>query len=103
MENPPKSAFFTDSKLYDKTELLEYDWDTSTIEVPGDWNHQHPKLEYYEGTIWYEKNLIIKKCTSNRVFIHFGAVNYYESILNGTKVVNILEVLLLSSLKSQIY
>ena len=41
MENPPKAAYFTDSKPDDKTELLEYDWDTSpTISVPGDWNHQ---------------------------------------------------------------
>lgn len=89
MENPPKSAFFTDSKPSDKTELLEYDWDTSpTIEVPGDWNHQHPKLEYYEGTIWYRKKFNYQKnATSNRVFIHFGAVNYYTKVfLNGTKV-----------------
>ena len=73
----------------DKTELLEYDWDTSpTIEVPGDWNHQHPKLEYYEGTIWYRKKFNYQKnATSNRVFIHFGAVNYYTKVfLNGTKV-----------------
>ena len=56
--------------------------------MPGDWNHQHPKLEYYEGTIWYRKKFNYQKnATSNRVFIHFGAVNYYTKVfLNGTKV-----------------
>lgn len=89
MENPPKSAFFTDSKPSDKTELLEYDWDTSPlIEVPGDWNHQDPRLEFYEGTVWYRKKFEYHKSDpSNRVFIHFGAVNYYTKVfLNGEKL-----------------
>ncbi len=89
MENPPKSAFFTDSKPSDKTELLEYDWDTSpTIEVPGDWNHQDDRLEFYEGTVWYRKKFEYSKSdASNRVFLHFGAVNYYTKVfLNGEKL-----------------
>lgn len=89
MENPPKAAYFTDSKPDDKTELLEYDWDTSpTISVPGDWNHQFENLEWYEGTIWYRKKFEYKKSdTSNRVFLHFGAINYYSKVfLNGKKL-----------------
>jgi len=89
MPNPPKAAFFTDSKPSDKSELLEYDWDTSpTIQVPGDWNHQEDNLEYYEGTIWYRKKFEYKKSvSSNRVFLHFGAVNYYTKVfLNGEKL-----------------
>lgn len=89
MDNPPKSAYFTDSKPADKTELLEYDWDTSpSISVPGDWNHQFENLEWYEGTIWYRKKFSYQKSeASNRVFIHFGAINYHSKIyLNGEKV-----------------
>ncbi len=89
MENPPKAAFFSDAKPDDKTELLEYDWDTSpTISVPGDWNHQFDNLEWYEGTIWYRKKFEYKKSeASNRVFLHFGAINYYSKIfLNGKKL-----------------
>ncbi len=89
MDDPPKSAYFTDSKPADKTELLEYDWDTSpSISVPGDWNHQFENLEWYEGTIWYRKKFSYQKSeASNRVFIHFGAINYHSKIyLNGEKV-----------------
>lgn len=89
MGNPPRSAYFTDSKQYDKTELLEYDWDTSpAIKVPGDWNHQDPRLEYYEGSVWYRKKFKFnKKDDDNRVFVHFGAVNYRADVyFNGEKL-----------------
>ena len=36
----------------DKTDLIEYNFDTSpTLNVPGDWNSQDEKLYYYEGSV----------------------------------------------------
>lgn len=91
-ENQPqpwKSAFFLNSKVDNKTELLEYDFDkSSTIKVPGDWNTQKENLFYYEGTVWYKKSFdfaVAKK--NNRVFVYFEASNYETDIyFNGQKL-----------------
>ena len=88
-EKPSKSAFFTNSKQEDKTELLEYDFDKSpTLTVPGDWNTQDDKLFYYEGTVWYKKSFDYAfKKPENRVYLYFGAVNYEAHVyLNGKKL-----------------
>ena len=89
MPNPGNSAFFLDKKQKDKTDLIEYSFDKSpTLWVPGDWNSQDEKLLYYEGTIWYRRTFDYKKTkTDNRVFVHFGAVNYESDVyLNGKKL-----------------
>ena len=56
--------------------------------VPGDWNSQDDKLFYYEGTIWYRKVFdYTKTLETNRVYLHFSAVNYESDIyLNGKKL-----------------
>ena len=89
MENPPKAAYFKDAEPDSPNELLEYNWDTSpTTLVPGDWSHQHEELKWYEGTIWYRKKFEYRKSNDgNRVFLHFGAINYYSKIFfNGEKL-----------------
>lgn len=89
MPNPGNGAFFLDKKQKDKTDLIEYSFDKSpTLWVPGDWNSQDEKLLYYEGTIWYRRTFDYKKTkTDNRVFVHFGAVNYESDVyLNGKKL-----------------
>lgn len=89
MEKPGTGAFMLNSKVQNKSELLEYDFDQSpTLNVPGDWNTQDDKLFYYEGTLWYKKSFdFIKKKSTNRVFLYFGAVNYIAEIyLNGKKL-----------------
>jgi beta-glucuronidase len=88
-ENPSWAGYFMDAKPTNKSNLLEYDWDNSPeIKVPGDWNHQEEKFEYYEGSVWYRKTFSYsKEATENRVFIHFGAVNYEAHVyLNGEKL-----------------
>ena len=87
-QNPGNGAFYLDRKPKDKTDLMEYSFDKSpTLWVPGDWNSQDNKLLYYEGTIWYRRLFDYKKSTENRVYIHFGAVNYESDIyLNGKKL-----------------
>ena len=86
-ENPnPYGGFFLDQKPQNKSDLIEYSFDSSpTLWVPGDWNSQDEKLLYYEGTVWYRKVFNYKPSISDdRVFVHFGAVNYEADVyLNG--------------------
>lgn len=83
------SAFYNAVVAKDKSELIEYRFDQSpTLNVPGDWNAQREALLYYEGTVWYHRQFdYVAKRTSNRVFVHFGAVNYKAEVyLNGHKL-----------------
>ncbi|MCD8167495.1 MAG: hypothetical protein LUE93_16185 [Bacteroides sp.] len=85
---PKSDGFFENRKVADQTELLEYDFDAgSTLNVPGDWNSQMPELLWYEGTIWYKRDFTYRKKAGQRVFLHFGAVNYEAKVyVNGRKV-----------------
>src|SRR5215468_1254529 len=59
---PSKNGYFKDAKPQTKSDLIEYDFDTSeTLTVPGDWNTQKERLELYEGTIWYKKSFDYQK------------------------------------------
>ncbi len=50
------SGFFKNYKPQSKSELVEYDFDTSgQLHVPGDWNTQRESLLFYEGSIWYKR------------------------------------------------
>lgn len=85
----PNGGFFLDREQQNKTQLVEYSFDDSpTLMVPGDWNSQDDQLLYYEGTIWYRRLFDYKKSAGeNRVFVHFGAVNYEADVyLNGKKL-----------------
>jgi beta-glucuronidase len=82
-------GFGLDHAAKDKTELVEYNFDTSpTLNVPGDWNSQDSKLFYYEGSVWYRTKFDAKKSAPNhRLFIYFGAANYEADVyLNGKKL-----------------
>ena len=88
--DPSTSAgYFTNQKSVNPWDRVEYDFDLSErIKVPGDWNSQKEKLYYYEGTIWYKKSFDYSKSNlDNRVFVHFGAINYKADVyLNGHKL-----------------
>ena len=79
------ARFHLNAKVKDKHELLEYDFDKSDVlNVPGDWNLQKKELFFYEGPVWYKKSFSYRKRQHTRVFIHFGAANYYTRVyLNG--------------------
>jgi beta-glucuronidase len=88
-EAKPSGGFFLDQSARNKSELIEYNFDTSpTLNVPGDWNSQDKKLFYYEGSVWYRKKFDIKKSASeDRLFIYFGAANYEADVyFNGHKL-----------------
>ena len=79
------ARFFLNARAKDKHELVEYDFDKSdTLNVPGDWNSQKKDLFFYEGPVWYKKSFSYHKRERTRVFVHFGAANYFTRVyLNG--------------------
>jgi len=81
-----KSGYFLDRQAGDKSDLIEYNFDTSpTLTVPGDWNSQAEKLLYYEGTVWYRRHFDYTPATAgHRLHLYFGAANYEADVyLNG--------------------
>ncbi len=79
------ARFYLNAKAKDKHELLEYDFDKSDVlNVPGDWNSQKKELFFYEGPVWYKKSFSYHKREHTRVFVYFGAANYFTRVyLNG--------------------
>ena len=80
--------YYENAKPKDKADRIEYDFDKSeTLNVPGDWNTQKATLLFYEGPIWYEKSFSWQKREHARLFLHFGAANYFTRVyLNGVKL-----------------
>src|SRR6266478_741211 len=85
---PSANGYFKDAKPKSKSDLIEYDFDTSaSLKVPGDWNTQEERLLLYEGTIWYKKSFDYQRKENTRLFVYFGAANYIADVyLNGEKV-----------------
>jgi beta-glucuronidase len=82
---PRPDGFFRNARPVDKTDHVEYDFETSgTLDVPGDWNTQRESLFLYEGTVWYKRSFDWALRPRTRLFVHFGAVNYHARVwLNG--------------------
>src|SRR6266700_5878443 len=85
---PSADGYFKDAKPKTKSDLIEYDFDTSeSLKVPGDWNTQQERLLFYEGTIWYKKAFDYQRKQNTRLFVYFGAANYLADVyLNGQKI-----------------
>ncbi len=81
-------GFYDDRKPKDKDDAVEYNFDSSpTLAVPGDWNSQNAKLEFYEGTLWMRQKFNAVPKDGKRYFLYFGAVNYEAHVyLNGKKI-----------------
>jgi beta-glucuronidase len=81
-------AFYQNYKPQSRSELVEYDFDTSGhLNVPGDWNTQRESLFFYEGSVWYKRSFDYAKGAKKRVFVHFGAANYIANVyLNGEEL-----------------
>ncbi|CAN5769536.1 beta-glucuronidase [soil metagenome] len=67
---------------------LEYDFATApTLNVPGDWNTQDPKLFNYEGVLWYQRDFDFQPKAGTRTFLHIGAANYRSHVwVNGQRI-----------------
>src|SRR5215216_1300374 len=85
---PSDNGYFKNAKPKSKSDLIEYDFDKSaTLRVPGDWNTQSDQLFFYEGTVWYKKSFDYHRQPDKRVFVYFGAANYFADVyLNGEKL-----------------
>ena len=85
---PSANGYFKNAKPKSKTELIEYDFDKSgSLKVPGDWNTQSDQLFFYEGTVWYKKSFDYQRRENTRLFVYFGAANYFADVyLNGEKL-----------------
>src|SRR5690242_9215724 len=85
---PSDNGYFKNAKPKSKSDLIEYDFDTSaTLNVPGDWNTQSDQLFFYEGTVWYKKSFDYARQPNTRLFVYFGAANYLADVyLNGEKL-----------------
>jgi beta-glucuronidase len=85
---PSANGYFKNAKPRDKSDLIEYDFDKSgTLKVPGDWNTQSDQLFFYEGTVWYKKSFDYQLRGDARLFVYFGAANYFADVyLNGEKI-----------------
>lgn len=75
-------------KPQSKTDFVEYSFDGGPeLNVPGDFNSQLCELTYFEGTVWYKKQFEYSITKGKRLFLHFGAVNYFADVyLNGEKI-----------------
>jgi beta-glucuronidase len=67
---------------------MEYDFATApTLNVPGDWNTQDPKLFNYEGVLWYQRDFDFQPKAGTRTFLHIGAANYRSHVwVNGKRI-----------------
>lgn len=88
MENGLRTKFYLDRVPESKSAYRSYDFNAAeSLTVPGDWNTQRAELLYYEGTIWYRRKFEFRPANGNRVFLHFGAVNYEAIVyLNGEEL-----------------
>jgi beta-glucuronidase len=82
------ARYYQNRKPASKSDLVEYDFDSSPrLQVPGDWNSQREELLYYEGPVWYEKTFLWHVHPDRRVFLYFGAANYFTRVyLNGKEL-----------------
>ncbi|WP_242696500.1 glycoside hydrolase family 2 protein [Longitalea luteola] len=71
-----------------KTDFYEYSFQGAPVlKVPGDFNSQLCELTYYEGIVWYKKEFNYTVQMGRRLFLHFGAINYWADVyLNGEKI-----------------
>lgn len=54
------------------------------LDVPGDFNSQLPELKYYEGNVWYQRKITVRKTAECRQFLYFAGANYITKVwLNG--------------------
>ncbi|MGD8698657.1 MAG: glycoside hydrolase family 2 TIM barrel-domain containing protein [Gemmatimonadales bacterium] len=88
LSRPLNAGYWTNRKPRDRTDRVEYDFDTSgSLLVPGDWNSQRQALFFYEGTVWYKRDFDYELAPGRRLFVYFGAANYETTAwMNGEQM-----------------
>lgn len=84
---------FRDIKVADEEQknpqaFFEFDMQRGkTMRIPGAWNAAVEELRYYNGLIWFQKEVELNPSPDKRAFLHFEAVNYHAHVyLNGQKM-----------------
>lgn len=82
---PNPNGFFKNAKANDKSDLVEYNFDTADkMFIPSDWNTANDQLFFYEGTVWFQRYFNHVPQPGKKLFLYFGAVNYDARVyLNG--------------------
>jgi beta-glucuronidase len=84
-------GFPSDRGRHSPGRRAEYDFNTSeTVEVPGDWNTQHERFHFYEGSMWFRRRFHAAgaaETNGRRTIVLFGAANHSTWVyLNGKKL-----------------
>ena len=68
--------------------FFEFDMQRGKVmKIPGAWNAAETQLRYYDGLIWFQKEIDLTLKKNKRAFLHFEAVNYHAFVyLNGQKI-----------------
>lgn len=62
---------------------LPVDFDTEawpTMPLPGNWNEATPELKYYEGAIWFAREVTFQSPIATPTFLHFEGSNYRTDV-----------------------
>jgi len=80
-----RARYYENATPESRSGPIEYNFEQSeTLNVPGDWNMQKERLFFYEGPLWYKRSFPYKHREHTRVFVYFGAANYFTRVyLNG--------------------
>lgn len=80
--------FYQNRKPVQATELIEYAFAGGMrLNVPGDFNSQHPELYYYEGDVWYQRHFECQPQVEHRQYLYFAGVSYEAKVwLNGHEI-----------------
>ncbi|HZE28291.1 MAG TPA: glycoside hydrolase family 2 TIM barrel-domain containing protein [Terriglobales bacterium] len=84
-ESGLRAGYYKNATPETRTGPIEYNFEASeTLNVPGDWNTQKERLFFYEGPVWYKRWFSYKPSEHTRLFVYFGAANYFTRVyLNG--------------------
>jgi beta-glucuronidase len=77
-----------DRRRSEPGELIEFAFENAgVLRVPGDWNTQDERLFFYEGAVWYQREINVVPAPGRRYFLWFGAVNYRAKVWVGGRPV----------------
>ena len=88
-EDYGRDPVWLDETPKDKSDRLEYDWDSAaSLRVPADWNSQVESLYFYEGSIYYRTTFNDPRSSPDeRLLLYFGGANYRTDVfINGRKI-----------------
>lgn len=70
------------------TDLVQQDFDAAPkMRLPSDWNTADPRLDLYEGSVWFRRTFDFDAKPGVCVILRFGAANYRADVwLDGVKL-----------------